>query len=214
MVNPGIGYQEGRRDERKAGFRPQSLGQAAPGPVLGPADEAGAKWVAFDVPTYTHQVRHLFDRLGSEPSLVDGPLPDGSPPTVPACGVGSSYPLHEAGEGFGARWTHDEVPVVGEDAVGDEPHRVQLQSFVKDGQKGPIIGWTLKNRDLADAAVYHVEEARSERRSCSSWHWGLRRLARLVPRPAPRVTVRALSPSWLDLWERAPSPLCPTTWPY
>jgi len=67
--------------------------------------------------------------------------------------------MHELGE---RRWvyrTQNQVPVVRQYAVGDEPDRVTGETFAKDSKKCPIIARTREEGRAATGAVEDVKVA-------------------------------------------------------
>jgi len=95
-----------------------------------------------------------------ESTLIDRSLSNGLMATMPADGMGSSYPLHELDQGYCVRRFHHKVPVVRENAVRDEPQGMSLKALTQYVQEGPIIGTATKDWHLPDAPVNDVEEWR------------------------------------------------------
>jgi hypothetical protein len=144
--------------------------QAAPRPVLRTSDQACGQSIAFDVSARAYDVRGFLEGLGFEPPLVDGPLSNGAAMMVIADGMGNRYPMHQPRQARWVRWTHDQMPVVRENAVGKQPNRMPFQARLEHRQKGPVVVWAQEDRRLADAAIDNVEEVTSERAPKTSGH--------------------------------------------
>jgi hypothetical protein len=173
-----------RRHEREIGRRAKTVRQAAPRPVLRATDEASFERVPLDVPAHAHEHAGFLDGEGLEATLVDGSLTDALAVAVPPPRVGSAYPVHQPRQPVRVDWTHDEVEVVRQHAVGDEPRGMAAEALIERGQKGPIIGGALKERRLSHAAIDDVKEPRCRRVARSSWHSRVslgRGVARSVP---------------------------------
>jgi hypothetical protein len=159
-----------RPHERQLGRRAQAVRQAAPRPVLRPTDEAGSERVPLDVTTHANELARLLDREGFEATLVDRSLTDAVAVAVPPPRVGSAYPVHQLRQPLRLGRTHDEVEVVWQHAVADEPHGMASKTLIEHGQKGPIIGGALKERRLSHAAIDDVKKPRRRRMAGSSRH--------------------------------------------
>jgi hypothetical protein len=170
VVDPGARHQEGRRDQPQVRVRMQALGEAAPGPVLRAPDEPHAHGVALDVATDAHHVRWTAEPCRFVVASVKRLRPASVVLLPPAPAVGSGYPAHEPADAAGPILTQHEVPVIGDDAVRDEPDRVPLQALFEYLQERPVIRWALKDGLLDDTAVDDVKERRSERRALNSRH--------------------------------------------
>jgi hypothetical protein len=110
--------------------------RAAPRPVLRPSHETCRQGVAFNVSARAYDIRGFLERLGFEPSLVDRSLSNGAAMTVMADGMGNGYPVHQPGEARRVRRTHDQMPVIGEDAIGSSLAAVARACF-KHCEEGP-----------------------------------------------------------------------------
>ena len=77
--------------------------------------------------------------------------------------------------------THDDVPVVRHQAVGDEARRVAGESVREDVEKGGIVVPPVKKRDLSGAAIEQVVVAGTDRGARASGHVGCLRVASAVP---------------------------------
>jgi hypothetical protein len=165
-----LALEKWRRHERQLGRRAQAVGQAAPRPVLRASDEAGPKRVPLDVPTHAHELARFLDRIGLEATLVDGSLTDAVAVAAPPPRVGSAYPIHQLRQPVRVGRTQDEVELVRQNAVGDEPYGMLPKALLEHGQKGPIIGGALKERRLTHAAIDDVKEPRRRRVVRSSRH--------------------------------------------
>lgn len=72
--------------------------------------------------------------------------------------MGIAYPVHQPRELYRAIWTHDQVEVIGQQAIGHEADGMAAKSALERCQKGPIIAWTLKKRLSTYAWVRDVKE--------------------------------------------------------
>jgi hypothetical protein len=158
------------RHERQFGRRAETVRQAAPRPVLRATDEASFERVPLDVPAHANEHASFLYDEGLETTLVDGSLTDALAVAVPPPRVGSAYPVHQLRQPVRVDRTHDEVEVVRQNAVGDEPHGMAAQALIEHGQKGPIIGGALKERRLSHAAIDDVKEPRRRCVARSSRH--------------------------------------------
>ena len=109
--------------------------------------------ISLDVPAHVYKLRRPLDGVRVKTSLVHRPLADGLVVTMPADRVGSGDPLHERRELPGASRTHDEMPMVRHDAVGNQLHRMQRQALLEDREKGPIIGSIHEDPNFSDTAI-------------------------------------------------------------
>jgi hypothetical protein len=80
--------------------------------------------------------------------------------TMPAAGVGSRYSVHQSRQGLGPGWTRDQLPLVGEQAVGDQPDGVPPLGVLKQHQERPIVPRTHEDRHIAYTASDDVEKGR------------------------------------------------------
>jgi hypothetical protein len=151
-------FEKRGRHERQAGRRAQTVRQAAPRPVLRATNEAGSQGVPLDVATHANELARFDDDEGFEATLIDGSLADAVAAAVPPLRVGSADPVHVLRQAARVGWTHDEVEMVRQHAVGDEPYWMAAKTLVEGGQKGPIIGGALKERHLSHAAIDDVVE--------------------------------------------------------
>ena len=100
--------------------------EAAPGPVLGPFDQAGRQGVALDVAADLQEVLVALDREALEAALVEVAEADGVVGDAPAHGVGVGEPAEEGGELRRLGRPDDEVPVVAHHAPGQDTDGVTL----------------------------------------------------------------------------------------
>jgi hypothetical protein len=91
-----------------------------------------------------------------ESALIDGTFPDGLPAQAQADGVGSCYPMQQAGEAPASRRSKHQVPVVGQQAVRDKRDRVAAKTLSQNGEKLAIIARLGKERGSACAAIDDV----------------------------------------------------------
>jgi hypothetical protein len=170
VVDPRLRRQEPSRLQGDLGLGAKPFGETAPRPVLRAAHQAGAERVALDVSAGAHQVARAVDRNGSIPSLIDRSVTSGIATLVPAHGMGSRYPMHEADHPFRSRGLEHQVPVVREHAERDQAHGEALEPFLQYAKKGPIILRAPEDRRLAHTAVQDVKEGRIETGPLQSGH--------------------------------------------
>lgn len=170
VVDPGVRHEERRVGQRQTVVGPEASRQTAPGPVLCALDEPGLQCIALDVAADLNELIAAFNRHGLESTLIHGAFSDRLAMSPEAHGMGSGYPLHESGEPPGVDRTHDEVPMVGQEAVGYEAKRVLLKARGEDVEKRLIVAPLLKQGRPAGTAVDDVKVARGQRGSWSSGH--------------------------------------------
>ena len=96
VLDPSVRREEWRTSQRQDRVRPQPLGQAAPGPVLGAPHDARGQRVSLDVTTGSNQGTGVGQEFGLEPALVHGTRADALTAALESNGISSCYPVHEA----------------------------------------------------------------------------------------------------------------------
>lgn len=192
IVEPVVRDQKRRVDQWDARRLEEPIGEAAPRPVLGTADQSSPEGIALDVAAHPHERGRRLNRMCLESALIDRAFPDGLVVASPAHRVGSLYPVHELRQRPGFDRTHDQMPVIGEQAVGYEPYRMLLETRKEYATEGPVVEPFDEDRLSADASVYDVEKACGRRGTGPSRHvGGLRGIA--TPMPV-QATVGGLAP--------------------
>ena len=100
--------------------------QAAPTPVLRPRDQPGPHSIPLDVPQDGQQMLVALHREALEPSLIQMTVPDGPVRDPPTHRMRVCQPTEEGRHLAVCVRPDGEVPVVGQDAVGQDADRVPL----------------------------------------------------------------------------------------
>lgn len=76
---------------------------------------------------------------------------------IGARGAGSEDPRQAPVYFYGVRWTHNEVPATGHQAVGDQPDRVPHQGRTEPMLEGAIVGGLGETQGRLLEVASHVE---------------------------------------------------------
>lgn len=152
----------GRRGEKRRPLEterrrigPQALGKTVPGPVLGAPSQSRTQGLPFDQSTQVDEPGATENPRQSVGRLIDAPrrLMADTPPA----GVGNADPGHEACEGVGSARTHDQMPAVRHDGVGEQSHSVTIEALGEHAEKSAIVGRARKERRATKAAIDDVK---------------------------------------------------------
>jgi len=91
--------------------------------------------------------------------LVHWTFSSGLPALVKADGMGRCDPMEAPRHRSCTRWTHNQMPVCGHQAIGNESERVEGEAVTENGEKGTIISRMFKKNQTSGAAVNDVEVA-------------------------------------------------------
>ena len=199
MIRPGGRCEERRGGERHPRVETQPLRQTAPRPVLGPAHELGRQRISFDVPAHANELGGAFDGKRLESALIERPLAARLVLPVPPDRVGSSYPFHEPRKGLRGRDVHHQMPVIPQDAVRHQPHRVALQALGEHAEKRVIVERTRKNGQLSHASIDDVEKWDRQRAATRTRHKACRCRKRYAG-------IRPPAPGCGNLWKKRTTP--------
>ncbi len=137
-------------------FALSSTPQTRPAPVLCTNDQIRAQRIALDVPAHDQKMTIRLHREGFEAPLVQMAGSGRAMMCMPALGVGQRHPGHELGELPISPWPQHEMPVVGHDAVGEDPHRHACVRLAKHALKRLEVRWLFKDRQARIGAIEDV----------------------------------------------------------
>src|SRR3990167_5467588 len=101
-------------------------------------------------------MRILLDQERFESSLVEMAMPHGVMMRMPSLGVRQREPAHEAREIPIVIRPQHQMPVIGHQAVGEDPHGHSLTRLRQHPLEGGIIAVFLEQRAPAIRAIEHV----------------------------------------------------------
>ena len=139
-------------------------------PVLRPRDQPGPHGIPLDVPQDDQQMFVARHREAPEPSLIqmtipDGPVRDPSTHRMRVC-----QPTEEGRHLAVCVRPDGEVPVVGQDAAGQDADRVPLVRLDQDPLERLEVGVLAEEVHLADRSVQHIVHLHAGCISRCSWH--------------------------------------------
>ncbi len=144
--------------------------QTPPGPGLGSFHQPGTQGVAFDIATHGVEVVVALNGKRLVGSLVQVPVPDTVPKQAPATHVRRGQTLHEAAQlAVGAR-PEEQVPVIGHQAPGKNPHGHFVGGFTQHAQKGEVVPLGLEQLPALIASIEDVIDDSAGRYASRSWH--------------------------------------------
>src|SRR5450432_17948 len=130
--------------------------EAGPGPLLGVPDHFGGQGIAFDVSAEGQEVIVLLDGEAFESALIEMAITDGVMRHPPAHGVSVGEPAEEVGDLVIVRGVDDEMPVAGQDAVGENADWMALVGLEDDALEGLEIVVVAEEFHATDRAVEDV----------------------------------------------------------
>ena len=152
-----VGQGPGTEQARPLIRRMHTLPQAAPGPLLRTvAHELRPQTIALDVAAYGVEMVILLDRKRFEPALVEMARADVVVMGVPALRVRQGEPGHEARQVPALVRPQDQVPVVGQQAIGQDAHRHLRLGLAEHALKRSEIAGLVQERTPGVATVQHV----------------------------------------------------------
>jgi hypothetical protein len=159
VPNPGLRRHEGSSAQGQGRGGAQTIRQAAPGPVLGPADEAHGECVPLDVPADAEQPiwsAHGLQRAALE--VNRRPFQAWASPLQPSV-MGSCYPCDQPCESRCTRGTEHEVPVIVHDGVREQREWMPFEPFTHNLQEVAVILRPEKHRGRERGSMNHVKVA-------------------------------------------------------
>jgi hypothetical protein len=158
MVDPtGLARQWPRGQQRLVGDRAaQPTRQAAPGPVFGAANQVGAEGIPLGVAGHRVVMLVRLDRKRLEPALIDMPRACRMAMRVPALRVGQSQPADKPRQLAVFLRPKQHVPVIGQNAVGQQPGIIAFDCFGEHFFQGFVVGVALEDRHPRVSAVEHM----------------------------------------------------------
>lgn len=140
--------------------QPLSLGVAlmpspktAPLPCLGSVDQTCPQGIALHIAAEGDKMSFILHRERLESALVDVPRPCTMTMGMPPLCVGEGQPASEAGKILVFFGPDDQVPVIRQDAIGQQPHVDPLDRLMEDIFKGLVVAIFLKNSHPRIGAV-------------------------------------------------------------
>ena len=158
VIAPRLRRQERRRGQRNVAAAVLPLRQTGPRPVLGARDQARRSSVALHVARHRDERTEVIESRRRESSLIHGPLALRSTTSMPARRVGRCDPLNELRESLLPQRSYQQMPVVPQDAVGNQRRLMANDSCPQYGQKRSVITGLREQRLLSDAAIDNVIE--------------------------------------------------------
>lgn len=139
-----------RPEDRTGAIHPAMC--ASPGPVLGPGDQLRGKCIPFNVSQYPAGVDAVLHRYRQEASLVDMAGPFSFVHPRPLADVRARQPVHRATQLRRFSWDHDQMPVIGHQAI---PEQANFKSFSGPGQQfqKELIISRIEEQGAADIAT-------------------------------------------------------------
>jgi len=161
-VDPSQPVASGRK--RPFAGRRQPLGQRAddafgksgPFPCFGSLRQAGAQWVSLDIAKHREQVLVALDREAFETALIQWPGTRRVVVGVPALCVRDGDEPEELRELSIFRRPQHHVPMIGHQAIAQQPHRQPLMHMGQHLLEGQVVGILQKDRVAGDGPVQHV----------------------------------------------------------
>ncbi len=144
--------------------------QAGPAPVLGPLHQIGAQGVAFDVAHNPVEMLIFLYRETFEAALIDMAASQRMVMSMPTHGMGLREPLREGREFPLPPRPNDEVPMIGHQAIGEQPGRMRLQRLAQHAFKGLVVAIFLKQRQARNGPVQHVIDVTRSRSTGNTGH--------------------------------------------
>ena len=144
--------------------------QAAPAPVLRPRDQPSPHSIPLDVPQDDQQMFVALHREALEPSLIQMTVPDGPVRDPPTHRMRVCQPTEEGRHLAVCVRPDGEVPVVGQDAVGQDADRVPLVRLDHDPLERLEVGVLAEEVHLADRSDQHMVHLPAGCISRCSWY--------------------------------------------
>src|SRR5208337_4868110 len=144
--------------------------QAAPAPVFCSLDQVRPQGITLDVAASGEEVLVALDRERFEPALVHVAASPGVPLGVPPLGVGQSQPANESRELSVLPRPDNQVPVIGHDAVGQQPCSRAIDGLFQDPLKRLVVLVFLKDRHPRVGAIEDMVDQATVIRSFRSAH--------------------------------------------
>jgi hypothetical protein len=139
MPDPRLGRHERRSAQWQRRCGAQTIGQAAPRPVLGASNEPGGERVPFDRAADSKEAVWRGDHLHIQTFPVNRRAVQAWPGALQPDGMGICYPLDQARESHRARGAEHEMPVIVHDAVREQRQWMPFKAFAHNLQEVPII---------------------------------------------------------------------------
>jgi hypothetical protein len=159
MPNPRLRRHERGPAQRQRRRGAQTIGQAAPWPVLRAPNEPCSECVPFDVPADAEQPVWRGHRLQGEALLINRVAIQSRPGALESGGMGSCYPLDQPCESRRSHRTEHEMPVIIHHAVREQRQWMTLEPFTHNLQEVPIILRPRKQRGREQRSMNDVKIA-------------------------------------------------------
>lgn len=170
VIAPRLRRQERRRRQRNVAAAVLPLRQTGPRPVLGARDQARRSSVALHVARHRDERTEVVESRRRESSLIHRSLALCPAMSMPARRVGRCDPLNELRESLLPQRSYQQMPVVPQDAVGNQRRLMANDSCPQYGQKRSVITGLREQRLLSDAAVDDMIEAGQGRGAWATGH--------------------------------------------
>ena len=158
--------------EQAGGTAAVPLGQRAVRPVGGGRDQAGAHGVALDVAADGDQMRVVLDQEALVAALVEMALAEGAVAAVAGLGVALGQAADEAGEVAVGVGPQDEMPVVGHQAPGEQPHAGARTLLGQELGEGAVVDLVVEQGCARVGAVQHVVDEAADVGAGGAGHGG------------------------------------------
>ena len=145
-------------DEGQAGLLLESFRGAAPGPILGPGDEAGPQGPLLDPAACAQQVCGSPEAQDLRPFASFGRGHRVSPRSEPAPHVGMRYPVRQPADSGLVGGARDEMPLGGHEAIGNESDGMADEALAQNREKPAIVVRREQHASAARPAFHHVKE--------------------------------------------------------
>src|SRR5712671_3101445 len=105
-----------------------------------------------------------------EAALIDMAAPQGMIMGMPAHGMSVREPLREGREFSLLLRPNDKVPMIGHQAIGEQPGRMRLQRLAEHALKGIVVAILLEQRQARNGSVENVIDVTSRRCTSNTGH--------------------------------------------
>src|SRR5438132_7809003 len=89
---------------------------------------------------------------------------------MPELGMGHRQPAHPFREVAVPARPYDQMPMIGQETIGQEPHGQPVEGGTQDALKGGIVFWLLKDPGAAHRSVEDMVDKPTGSNAQAPWH--------------------------------------------
>ena len=170
MLQPTSRDRHGPRVQERIRRAMHPVPEASPTPGFCLGHQVGAERITLHVAAHGQQVLIFLDRKRLEPALVQGPCSRRVIVRMPALRVRHGQPAQVLGQVPVLKRPDHQMPVVGQDTIGQQAHRHEVLGLLEDALESRIIHRLVKDPSPRYSAVEHMVDIAPRGKAQASRH--------------------------------------------